>query len=63
MRWVFIGIAGLVIILFVLTMIRGLPETPLEEQARCLRIQEQENAEKERRKAEKRQRRREAWRR
>ena len=63
MMWVFIGIAGVVILVFVLMMIRCLPETPLEEQARCLRIQEEERAEKQRRKAEKRQRRRKAWRR
>lgn len=63
MMWAFIGIAGVVILVFVLMMIRCLPETPLEEQAECLRIQEREKTEKQRRKAEKRQRRRETWRR
>lgn len=58
MIWVYIGIAAVVMAVFVLMMVRGLPETPLEEQARCLRIQEEEKAEKQRRKAEKRARRR-----
>lgn len=58
MIWIIIGIVWLAMLAFVLMMVRNLPETPLEEQERCLRIQEQEKAEKECRKAEKRQRRR-----
>lgn len=61
MIWVYIGIAAVVLAVFMLMMVRGLPETPLEEQARCLRIQEEEKAEKKRRKEEKRQRRRDKW--
>ena len=61
MIWVYIGIAAVVMAVFVLMMVRGLPETPLEEQARCLRIQEEAKAEKQRRKAEKRARRRDKW--
>ena len=61
MIWAVIVIVWLAMLVFVLMMVRGLPETPLEEQARCLRIQEQQKAEKERMKAEKRQRRRGGW--
>lgn len=61
MIWVYIGIAAVVLAVLVLMMVRGLPETPLEEQARCLRIQEEEKAEKKRRKEERRQRRRDKW--
>lgn len=48
-----IAIAFIAMLFFVLALVRGVPETPLEEQARCIREQERAKAEKKRRKAEK----------
>ncbi len=58
MIWTIVAVAGAGMIVFVLMLARTQPETPLEEQARCLKIQAEEKAEKRRRKAEKRRRRR-----
>ena len=48
-----IAVVCILMLAFVCAMVRGLPETPLEEQARCIREQERAKAEKKRRKAEK----------
>lgn len=54
-----IALCGTAVLFFALALARSQEETPLEEQARCLREQEKAKAEKKRRREERRRRKKE----